>query len=156
MRFSDLLHERAIELSLRAHSREEAIEILVRRLADEGRLPDAARAREAVLERERALSTGVGQGVAVPHATLAGIDEPVVAFGRVAEGLDFDALDEKPVNLIFLLLAPESEISMHLKLLSRVSRLCNDPDFREALKNAHSARDVLATIEKREKHYPEL
>ena len=156
MRFGELLSERTIDLDLAHQAKDEVIRSLVSRLADANLLPDAGKATTAVLERESALSTGVGQGVAVPHATLANITKPAVAFGRSADGISFGSMDGKPVTLVFLLIAPEEEISLHLKLLSRISRLCNNPDLRKALHEASDPAAVLDVIRDYESPYQEL
>lgn len=156
MRLIELIDEQSIELNLESNDREAVIESLVNRLSTAGRIQSSDTILESVLERERALSTGVGQGVAVPHATVDGLDHAVVAFGRHSKGVEFGALDEQPVDLIFLLLAPSEEISLHLKLLSRVSRLCNKPEFREALRSAPEAVNVTSIIEEYETELKEL
>ena len=156
MRFGDLISDKSIDLQLPATSKEEAIRTLVSRVAaTHGRL-DISHAVDAVLEREYALSTGVGQGVAVPHATLHELEIPLVGFGRCDEGIEFGSMDGRPVTLLFLLLAPEKEISLHLKLLSRVSRLCNNPGLREALHLAPTPHNVLELIREHESLYREL
>ncbi|MBS1261612.1 MAG: PTS system fructose-specific EIIABC component [Calditrichaeota bacterium] len=155
MRLSDLLHEQTIDLSVRASDKEGVIRALVQRVADEHGL-DAETVTGNVLARERALSTGVGQGVAVPHATVPGLDEPVIGFGRTADGVEFDSLDDEPVFLIFLLLSPDGDIPLHLKLLSRVSRLCQHAPLREGLRQVRTAADALDTIRRAESNFQEL
>ncbi len=156
MRLGELIDERSIDLQLESKEREAVIETLVDRLVTSGLIHNREVVLDAVLERERALSTGVGGGVAVPHATVEGLDRAVVGFGRSLKGVEFGALDAKPVHLVFLLLAPQEEISLHLKLLSRVSRLCNRESFREALRSASSPGDVLHTIRDFESELQEL
>lgn len=156
MRFGDLLSEKTVDLELSRLEKEEVIRRLVERLAESGMIDDHEIATAAVLEREAALSTGVGQGVAVPHATLPHLKTPAVAFGRCSEGISFGSLDGKPVTLVFLLIAPEEEISLHLKLLSRVSRLCNNPELRQALHDAASPEDVVSLVRSFESAYQEL
>jgi len=156
MLFGDLLKIECIDLSLTHTKKEDVIKALIQKLADCGKISDADSAVKAVIEREEAISTGVGQGVAVPHATLLDLKEPLVAFGRTKNGISFKSIDGKPVHLIFLLLAPEDEISMHLKLLSRVSRLCYNKELRDTLLNAASEKEVLDTIRSYESKHMEL
>lgn len=156
MRFGELLTEQAIDLTLSGVDRDGVIESLIDHLHQVGIISEKETTLNAVLERERALSTGVGQGVAVPHATLHELKSPVVAFARLTEGVEFGSLDGEPVYLVFLLLAPENEISLHLKLLSRVSRLCNKPTFREELMSASDVAGIRDIIIKHEADYPEL
>jgi len=150
MRLGELIDERSIDMFLEPTDKESVIEALITRLSEQKLIPEHQNVLDAVLERERALSTGVGQGVAVPHATVEVLDKAIVAFGRSEKGIEFGALDGKPVNLIFLLLAPAKEISLHLKLLSRVSRLCNRPEFRDELlasDNPVGVREVIRKFE---------
>lgn len=156
MRFGDLISEKSIDLSLQPLSKEDVLRHLVNRLANEHSGINPEQAQQAVLDREFALSTGVGQGVAVPHATLSSLSEPVVGFGRCDKGVDFGSMDGNPVKLLFLLLAPENEISLHLKLLSRISRLCNNPEFRAGLLTAPTPGDIIILIRNFESEYQEL
>lgn len=156
MRLGELIDERSIDLFLEPKEREAVIESLVDRLASSSLIANRDEVLGAVLERERALSTGVGAGVAVPHATVEGLEKAVVCFGRSVKGVEFGALDEKPVRLVFLLLAPQEEISLHLKLLSRVSRLCNSESFREKLLAAEEPGAVLNTLREYESELQEL
>jgi fructose-specific phosphotransferase system IIA component len=146
MRFVDLLDDKLIDLSVESKTKTDVIKSLISTVASHNAFLDKEEILEAVLDRERALSTGVGEGIAVPHAAISNLDKPIVAFGRVVDGVPFDSVDNKPVNLIFLLLAPEGEISLHLKILSRISRLCFDKKFRALLKAAQSPQDIISAI----------
>ncbi|MEM6748748.1 MAG: PTS sugar transporter subunit IIA, partial [Pseudomonadota bacterium] len=100
---------------------------------------------EAVIERENLGSTGVGEGVAIPHARLKGVEKPVGAFLRVSEGVDFDAIDGKPCDLIFMLLAPLGSGADHLRALAQVSRAFRDQSLRDSLRKA-DGRDALVEM----------
>lgn len=101
----------------------------------------------AVLEeRERLGSTGIGEGVAIPHGKLKNIDQLILSFGRSRGGVDFDSMDGKPAHLFFLLLAPEDSISIHLKTLARISKLLKDSRVRELLLAATSADEIYQII----------
>jgi PTS system nitrogen regulatory IIA component len=102
------------------------------------------------LEREQLGSTGIGDGIAIPHGKLAGLDETVLAFGRSREGVDFDALDRKPVHLFFLLAAPENSASRHLKALAMISRMLKDAVFRKNLLEAKAHDDFVRIIAKKD------
>lgn len=156
MRFSDLLSEKNILTHLSADNKEEVIEELIDLLASQGKISERENVLAAVLERERALSTGVGSGVAVPHATISSISEPAAALGRSTPGVEFSSMDGNPVNLVFLLLAPDGEIALHLKLLSRISRLCNNSDFRRRLLEAPDAGAILEAIRETEIGFQEF
>ncbi len=156
MRFVDLLDEKLINLAVKSGTKTEVIESLIVTITERHGLLDKQSILEAVLDRERALSTGVGEGIAVPHAAIANLDEPIVAIGRLVDEIPFESVDNKPVNLIFLLLAPEGEISLHLKILSRISRLCFDENFRTTLREARSSQDVISTISSIESAHQEF
>jgi nitrogen PTS system EIIA component len=133
MRIKDALRESCLIVSLRGGTREEVIGELTGALKEEGLIADADLAARVVLDREKLGSTGIGEGVAIPHGKMKGINTVVCAFGRSVKGIDFQAVDEKPVHIFFLLLAPENAASLHLKMLSRISRILRDPSFRARL-----------------------
>jgi nitrogen PTS system EIIA component len=99
-----------------------------------------------LLERERLGSTGIGDGIAIPHGKVTGLDEMVVSFGRSREGIEFEAMDGKPVHLFFLLMAPENSAGQHLKALAKISRMLKDPNFRKNLLNAEMHEDLVRII----------
>ncbi len=103
---------------------------------------DQQRLLEALMERERLGTTGIGHGIAIPHARLKEVDRPVGLFARLSQPVDFEALDDRPSDLIFLLLAPESADAESLKALARISRLLRDPSLRERLRRAQD-RDTI-------------
>lgn len=106
----------------------------------------------ALIERERLGSTGVGEGVAIPHTKIPGLDRLVAAFGRSSKGIAFDAIDNQPVYLVFVLLVPENSAGIHLKALARVSRLLKDPDFRRRLLEIDGDAIYDAFVEEDGKH----
>jgi PTS system nitrogen regulatory IIA component len=99
----------------------------------------------ALIVREKMGSTGVGAGVGIPHARLSGLDTLVVIFARLARPIDFDSVDDQPVDLLFLLLSPEREVALHLKALSKISRLLHDPVLCRSLRQAEG-RDGLGAV----------
>jgi PTS system nitrogen regulatory IIA component len=99
-----------------------------------------------LLEREKLGSTGIGDGIAIPHGKLAGLDEMMIAFGRSREGIDFEAMDGKPVHLISLLIAPENSAGQHLKALAKISRMMKDEHYRRALVEAKTHDDLVRII----------
>jgi PTS system nitrogen regulatory IIA component len=111
-----------------------------------GRITDADAVKVSLLEREKLGSTGIGQGIAIPHAKCAAIDHVVAALGVSKKGIDFDALDGEPVYLIFLLVAPPDSSGLHLKALARISRLLKDKFFRQALREAKSSDEIQKII----------
>lgn len=156
MRFSDLLEQDVIQLGAAGAKKESIIESLVQLLANLEKINDSEEILRAVLTRENALSTGVGHGVAVPHAITRSLEEPVVALSFTKDPVDWQSLDGSPVHLVFLLLAPAEPISLHLKLLSRVSRICNNLEIRKNLIAATSAEEVISIISSYEDSLREL
>jgi nitrogen PTS system EIIA component len=106
-------------------------------------------------EREALGSTGIGDGVAIPHGKVRGLREIVVAFGRSRNGVDFQSLDGKPVTLFFLLLTPDDNSGDHLKVLARISRILKNPVLRENLRTAHPSQEVRKFILEEDSKYPQ-
>jgi PTS system nitrogen regulatory IIA component len=140
---SDLLAPDAILPRLLVTSRRQALQLLSEAVAKSAKI-DARAAFEAVLMRERLSGTGMGEGVAVPHAPVVGVQRPIGAFARLDPPQDFDALDARPADLVFLLLAPPERGGDHLKALARVSRLMRHADMREKLRAARSGEEIYA------------
>lgn len=101
---------------------------------------------KTLLDREKLGSTGIGDGIAIPHGKLADLDELIVTFGRSKEGVDFDSMDGKPATLFFLLLAPENTTGLHLKALARISKMLKDNAFRKKLMEARSKEELYSII----------
>ena len=143
----EALRAGAIRMDLGSATREEAITELTEALAARlGKPGDAARFRDAVLQREALAGTGVGDGVAFPHAEVEGLSAPALAFGRSGAGLDFDAPDGEGARLVFLLLTPPREFERELKLLSEMARLLTRPEVRSGLLSAADERAALAVF----------
>ncbi len=120
---------------------------------NDDRIKNLEEMRNAVHDREKIMSTGVGKGFAIPHAKTDSVNEIIAAFGRLDKPIDFQALDEQPVNLVFLLVGKESLVGPHIKLLSRISRMMNKDEFRESLANAKTAGEIYSIFENEEKQY---
>lgn len=141
MTIGDLLEPGAVTLRVSAANKRQVLGVLADVAARVFGV-DADEALEGLLEREAASSTGVGQGVAIPHARLAGIDRVRAVFMRLETPVAFDSVDDKPVDLLVALLAPKDADSNHLRALARVSRLMRQPEVREQLRQARSADAV--------------
>ncbi len=128
-----------------ASSRKQIITQLSEALADKSGL-DARDIQDAVMERERLGSTGVGEGVAIPHARLDGLEAPIGGFARLSQAVDFEAIDERPCDLIFMLLAPLSAGADHLRALAQVSRAFRQASVREALRKADTEDGIRAIL----------
>lgn len=142
---SDLLAPDAIMARLPATSRRQALQAMTDALAKAAGV-DARAAFEAVLMRERLSGTGMGEGVAIPHAPVIGVTRPIGAFARLETAQEFDALDARPADLVFMLLAPPDRGGDHLKALARVSRLLRRADVREKLRAARGAEEIYAVF----------
>ncbi len=112
---------------------------------------DAEAMTRVLLGRESLGSTGIGDGIAIPHGKMPTLKEPLIAFGRSRAGIPFDSLDGKPAHLFFVVMAPEKTTGIHLKLLARLSRMLKDKGFRDELFNAQTAEELLDAIVRKEK-----
>jgi len=142
-----LLKKEFIITDLKATGKNDVLEELAQAVAGNNGGLSAESVARVLLEREKLGSTGIGDGVAIPHGKLAGIEEILVGFGRSRRGVDFKALDGRPVYLFFILIAPDGASADYLKCLARISRLLKDPGIRRDLKEAPSADDLLRIIE---------
>jgi nitrogen PTS system EIIA component len=145
MEITDLVTPDSVVPHLKAASKKQALQDLARHACSIAGV-DERSIFDALLERERLGSTGVGLGIAIPHAKLSGLTELHGVFARADSPIDFDAIDEQPVDLVFLLLAPESAGADHLKALARVSRLLRNHDVCEKLRGAESAEAIYALL----------
>ena len=145
MLISDLVTPSAVIASLKATSKKQALQELARRAAELTGEPERA-IFDVLLERERLGTTGVGDGVAIPHGKLANLTRLFGMFARLDRPIDFEAIDEQPVDLIFLLLAPGGAGADHLKALARVSRLLRDRTIRDKLRGSETAEALFALL----------
>lgn len=136
MRLSEYLHADLILPGLSAGTKKEVLAELVQAVVRRHPEVDAAVALQVLQDREALGTTGIGDGVAIPHGKLASLGEIVVAAGRSVPGVNFEALDMKPCHLFFLVLAPEQVAGMHLRILAHISRLLKEPQFRRAMLEA--------------------
>jgi fructose-specific phosphotransferase system IIA component len=153
MKLTDLLSEDVIRIPLNNSEKGKIIEEMVDILDAAHRLKNRDAVLEAVFKRERAMSTGMGDGVAIPHAKSEHVDHLLAAFGITEKDVDFESIDDKRVRLIFLLVGPTDQTGPHLKALSRISRLMHRADFRDTLSNAKNAAQVIEAITAEEKKY---
>jgi PTS system nitrogen regulatory IIA component len=146
MKITDILDESSILQDLRSTNKKGVLEELSSVLVERGKLPDRDKVVEVLLEREKLGSTGIGDGIAIPHGKMKGIRELVTSFGRSIKGVNFESIDNKPTYLFFLLVAPENSAGIHLKALARISRLLKDPSFRNRLMEAKDRQDLFRII----------
>jgi len=152
MKISELINGKIIP-ELKGSTKEELINELINLFKSDKNVNDIEGVRKAVLEREKIMSTGVGKGFAIPHAKTDSVNEIIAGFGKLKNPVDFNSLDKEPVNLIMLLVAKESQVGPHIKLLSRISRMVNNDDFRSALIKAETESEILSVFEEEEKKY---
>lgn len=145
MDLSDLIQPGAIIPALKASSKKQLLQILSEKAAELTGLPERE-VFETILQRERLGSTGVGNGVAIPHGKLANISKIAGIFARLETPVDFEALDDQPVDLVFLLLAPENAGADHLKALSRIARMLRDADTVAKLRGTQDAQALYSFL----------
>jgi len=146
MNLLDLISPRCIKVPLEAKNKTEAISELVEMAASVKQLPHRQAIFEALMEREEVGSTGIGHGVALPHAKCVEVKEICVACGIAPEGVDFDALDQEPVYIFFLILAPRSAPGQHLKVMASLTRMLSKASAREELLKASNADDAYSIL----------
>jgi mannitol/fructose-specific phosphotransferase system IIA component (Ntr-type) len=151
---AELLRPRAVRVGLPGGTKEDVLNAVIDLLAGAPEVGDLERVRADVWAREEQMSTGVGKGLALPHARTGAVRETVLAFATAAEPVAFDAIDRQPVQLLLLIVGPEEARSRHIQLLGRVSRLMNNAAFRERLLGAAGAEDVLAAFREGEETLP--
>ena len=149
MKITDFLREKAISINLEATDKEAVIRELVRLLVKAGEIKPSEEEKlvPILLSREALGSTGIGQGVGIPHGKSNCVRELVGAFGLSRRGVNFDSLDGESAHIFFLLLAPEDSAGPHLKALARISRLLKDRYFRESLKEVKDEKQVLKILQ---------
>ena len=145
MEINDLVSPDGVFANLRVTSKKQAIQELARRAADISGQPERA-VFDVLMERERLGTTGVGNGIAIPHGKLEKVDRLYGVFARLESPIDFQAIDDQPVDLIFLLLAPETAGADHLKALARVSRLLRDTQTCEKLRGTNTVDGLYAIL----------
>jgi len=151
LELTEFISPQLIRLELSSTQKVDAIKELIDLLDKAGFLTDADAFLKSVLEREKVGSTGIGKGIAIPHSRTATVREVVVAVGRSKEGIEFEALDSRPVHLIFLIAAPIESGGLYLKALARLSRLLRYQEFRNELMEAKTAEDIIKIISSEEK-----
>lgn len=146
MKISDMIVEGLVIDDLAGGSKLDVLREFARLLYDNGKVPDKEGLTQVLVARESLGSTGIGDGVAIPHGKLKGLGEMVMAFGRSKRGVDYDSLDGEPAHLFFMLVAPEDAPGDHLKALARISRLMKNRGVRDSLMKASDAKEIRRVI----------
>ena len=153
MKLTDILSVSQIIPELQGRNKQAVIEELTESVSAERPGLDKARLIEVLVERERLGSTGIGDGIAIPHGKMPELDQLLLSFGRSGAGGDFDSLDGKPAHLFFLVVAPEQSAGVHLKALARISRLLKSQAMRRDLMSAGDAAQIFSLIEAQDEDF---
>jgi fructose-specific phosphotransferase system IIA component len=146
VRLSDLFNEQSVMLDLEPMAKDDLLKGILEDLDSKGLIKGYDQALRDVLEREKVMSTGIGNGVAIPHAYTDGVERLVAGFYRTRQGVDFAALDGENVDLFFIILGPKASRRDHIKVLAKISRLLNHEEFRNDLREAAAAENVMAVF----------
>ncbi|MEE9225309.1 MAG: PTS sugar transporter subunit IIA [Bacteroidota bacterium] len=153
MKISEILTEQLVSPHLEANTKEQILDAMIDLVSGSEKVLDRTKVREAIFEREKIMSTGVGNGFAIPHGKTEAVTDTVAAFAITEKPIDYQSLDEQPVRLVFLLVGKDSTVGPHIKLLSRISRLMNKEEFRTKLLETRTAREILETFRHEEASY---
>jgi fructose-specific phosphotransferase system IIA component len=153
MKLLDLLNKDTIIPDLKSNNKNDVIAELVDKLVEIEKVSDKDAVVSAVLEREKIMSTGIGNGIAIPHGKTDAVDDMVAIYGRSVNGIDFEALDDENAYIFFLLVTPKDMSGPHVKILARISRLLRHDYFREALTKADTVEKIIEIIEDEERKF---
>ena len=156
MRITDLLDARSVELHAAPSSKKEALDMAIDLMCKSGKIDDREAYRKLVYAREEESTTGIGEGIAIPHGKGAAVTRPGLAAMVIPNGVDFDSLDDEPVHIVFLIAAPNTKDNIHLDVLSKLSMMLMDEEFIEKLKNAKTVEEFLAIIDKADEERPDM
>lgn len=146
MKLSEIIPKENIIPELKARDKKGVLEELAGAIADFEPSVNKNSLVKVLLERERLGSTGIGDGVAIPHGKLNGINHPLISFGRSKKGIDFESMDGQPTYLFFLLVAPETSASIHLKALAKIAKILKNHRFRERLSESNGKEEIYEAI----------
>lgn len=153
MKILDILAMDSIVPELTGKNKAEVLEELIEAVKRTKPQVNSVRLMKVLLERERLGSTGIGDGIAIPHGKLKDIDELVLSFGRSPEGIDFESMDGKPVHLFFLLVAPEACSGIHLRALAKIARLLKNGAVRKRLGQVTNKEEVFSIIQQEDEDF---
>jgi len=146
MHIADILTPNRMLCHVQATSKKRILEFFSKLLADEGQLVNSHQVFESLLARERLGTTGLGKGVAIPHARVSACKETLAAFLQLEKGVDFDAIDRQPVDLLFALMVPEDSTEEHLEILAQLAEMLSDEAFRSRLREASSCEEKFSLL----------
>ncbi len=153
MRLTDILDPKLVLPDLKGQNKREVLNEFSALLYGNSKIQDSHEFLEVILAREALGSTGIGEGIAIPHGKLKSLNDLILSFGLSRAGIDFDAMDGKPVHIFFVLIAPEDSPGDHLKALARISRILKNRSFRERLQQQETAEEIYNEICKEDEQY---
>jgi PTS system nitrogen regulatory IIA component len=153
MRILDILTEESIVPELKGRTKKQVLEELIDAVLTHKPQLDRDRLMGVLLERERLGSTGIGDGIAIPHGKLRDLDQLVLSFGRSTQGVDFESMDGKPVHLFFLLVAPENCAGIHLRALAKIARLLKNGSVRKRLGSVTGRQEIYSVIQQEDEDF---
>ena len=156
MKVHELLNLKYVLTEFKSENKNDVINELVDLLKGDERIIDLEEVRKCVFEREEKMSTGVGKGFAIPHGKTNSVNDILAAFGKSESPIEYNSLDGEPVHLVFLLIGKENLVAKHIKLLSRISRLMNNEEFRKKLVEADSKESILKIFTDEEQNYSDV
>ena len=156
MKVHELLNTENILTEFKTQNKEDVINELVDLLKGNKQVLDLEDVRKCVFEREEKMSTGVGKGFAIPHGKTNSVEDILASFGKSESPIEYDSLDGEPVHLVFLLIGKENLLAKHIKLLSRISRMMNNEEFRKRLIEAKNKEEILKLFQEEEQSYSDV
>ncbi|SCL88908.1 PTS sugar transporter subunit IIA [Sporanaerobacter sp. PP17-6a] len=148
MNIREIFSEKRTCFAMTAKNKNGAIDELINLLVEDGKVNDKEVFKNAVLNREKQISTGIGMGIAIPHGKSSSVNEVSLAFGKSKRGIDYDSFDGKPVHLFFLIAVPEKSDDVHLKILSQISRKLMHEDIRKGIMSADDFDALMEVLDK--------
>lgn len=153
MKITSILTEDLIQVNIPGETKEDVINAIIDLAVKSQKIKDIEKVRQAIFEREKIMSTGVGKGFAIPHGKTDAVTDIVAAFGITEKPIDYQSLDHEPVRLLFLLIGKDSLVGAHIKLLSRISRLMNKEELRNNLLSTGTSAEILQILREEEMNY---
>ena len=153
MKIVDILSETSIISELKGATKKAVLEELIDAIRVQNPQLDRDRLMSVLLERERLGSTGIGDGIAIPHGKIKDLNQLVLSFGKSSHGVDFESMDGRPVHLFFLLVAPETSSGIHLRALAKIARLLKNNTIRKRLGSVKSPSEIFAVIQQEDEDF---
>ncbi len=151
MKLSSFLREDLIQLELQSKTKNDVIQECIDLISKAGEITNREEFKKTILEREQLETTGIGDGIAIPHGRTDAVKQLVIAFGKSKDGIDFQSLDGNPAYLYFMIASPQNASGVYLRVLAKISRLLKSYDFRTALRNAETPAQVIEIFQEAEK-----